>query len=92
MTFELQPTKEIIINKLQNVLTNKMTREEFDLWAYKWVENFDCRDRLSPEEDKLHSYLIELMAIDLEIEKGIYFHKDIEIKDWIQKINNGELL
>jgi hypothetical protein len=60
------------------------------LWAYKWVQNFDKRDQLTTEENKLHDYLIELLAIDLEIDKDVYFHPDDDIKDWIQKINDGE--
>lgn len=90
MTFEDQPTSEVVITKLQNVLENKTTREEFHLWAYKCVQNFDKKDQLTTEENKLHDYLIELLAIDLEIDKDIYFHPNDDIKDWIQKINDGE--
>ena len=87
-----QPTKELIITNLYNVLNKKMTREEFNKWAYKWVENFDSRNHLSAEEDKVHSYLIEFLAIDLEIKEGNYFQEDTEIKDWIQKIYSDKLL
>lgn len=88
--FRGSTTSEVVITKLQNVLENKTTREEFPLWAYKWVQNFDKRDQLTAEENKLHDYLIELLAIDLEIDKDIYFHPNDDIKDWIQKINDGE--
>ncbi|MGE7766687.1 hypothetical protein [Peribacillus sp. NPDC096540] len=74
------------------MLNNEISRDEFNVWAYKWVENFDSRNRLSPEEDELHSYLINLLAIDLEIDKGVYFHEDEEIEEWIKKIKNGKSL
>ena len=66
-----------------------MSREQFNHWAYKWVQNLDSRNRLSSEEDKLHEYLIFLLCIDLEIEPNIYFHEDIEIQEWIEKITLG---
>lgn len=66
-----------------------MSREQFNHWAYKWVQNLDIRNSLSSEEDKLHEYLIFLLCIDLEIEPNIYFHEDIEIQEWIEKITLG---
>jgi len=78
-----------MINKLDNVLKENMSREQFNQWAYKWVQNLDSRNILSSEEDKLHEYLIFLLCIDLEIEPNIYFHEDIEIQEWIEKITLG---
>ncbi|MDC7767190.1 hypothetical protein [Priestia aryabhattai] len=86
---ESQLTKQNLINKLDNVLKENMSREQFNYWAYKWVQNLDSRNRLSSEEDKLHEYLIFLLCIDLEIEPNIYFHEDIEIQEWIEKITLG---
>ncbi|MGE7717891.1 hypothetical protein [Priestia megaterium] len=86
---ESQLTKQNLINKLDNVLKENMSREQFNHWAYKWVQNLDIRNRLSSEEDKLHEYLIFLLCIDLEIEPNIYFHEDIEIQEWIEKITLG---
>jgi hypothetical protein len=92
MSYEKQPTKIDVIQRLEKVLNGSISREEFSDWAYKWVQNFDSRDRLSPEEHELHEYLIYLLAIDLEIEQGVYFHEDEEIMDWIEKIKNGKPL
>ncbi|MGG3272452.1 hypothetical protein ABEP16_26595 [Priestia aryabhattai] len=86
---ESQLTKQNLINKLDNVLKENMSREQFNQWAYKWVQNLDNRNILSSEEDKLHEYLIFLLCIDLEIEPNIYFHEDIEIQEWIKKITLG---
>ncbi|MED4256403.1 hypothetical protein P4689_27790 [Priestia megaterium] len=86
---ESQPTKQNLINKLDNVLKENMSREQFNQWAYKWVQNLDSRNILSSEEDQLHEYLIFLLCIDLEIEPNIYFHEDIEIQEWIKKITLG---
>jgi len=87
LVYEEQPTRDVVISGLQKVLKNEISREEFNLWASKWVENFDHRNHLSPEEDELHSYLIDLLAIDLEIDERVYFHGDEEIAEWIEKIN-----
>lgn len=92
MVYEVQPTKEVVISKLQAVLKSEISREEFHLWSYKWVENFDRRSHLSQEEEKLYSYFIYLLAIDLEIEEGNYFHGDEEISEWIEKIEAGIVL
>ena len=86
---ESQLTKQNMINKLDNVLKENMSREQFNQWAYKWVQNLDSRNILSSEEDKLHEYLIFLLCIGLEIEPNIYFHEDIEIQEWIEKITLG---
>ncbi|MGG0035430.1 hypothetical protein ABEX88_27770 [Priestia megaterium] len=86
---ESQLTKQNLINKLDNVLKENMSREQFNQWVYKWVQNLDSRNILSSEEDKLHEYLIFLLCIDLEIEPNIYFHEDIEIQEWIEKITLG---
>jgi len=41
---------------------------------------------------KLYSYFIYLLAIDLEVEEGNYFHGDEEISEWIEKIEAGIVL
>ncbi|MFE3892617.1 hypothetical protein ACFX4Y_23515 [Priestia sp. YIM B13446] len=87
--FESQPTKQDLINKLENVLKGNMSREQFNQWSYKWVQNLESRDRLSYDEDQLHEYLIFLLCIDLEIEPNIYFHEDMELKEWVKKITLG---
>jgi len=87
--FESQPTKKDLINKLENVLKGKMSREQFNQWSYKWVQNLESRNVLSSDEDQLYEYLIFLLCIDLEVEPNIYFHEDIELKEWIKKITLG---
>ena len=89
MSYEKQPTKIDIINKLENVLSGSISRDEFNQWAYQWVQNFDSRNSLSSVEDEIHNDLIFLLAIDLEIEPDIYFHSDEEITEWINKIKSG---
>ncbi|MEH7398030.1 hypothetical protein, partial [Priestia megaterium] len=64
--FESQPTKTDLINKLENVLKGKMSREQFNQWSYKWVQNLESRNVLSSDEDQLDEYLIFLLCIDLE--------------------------
>ena len=87
-----QPTKQNLINKLDNVIKGNISREQFNQWAYKWVQNLDSRNRLSSKENQLHEYLIFLLCIDLEIEPNIYFYEDIEIQEWIKKIKQSKLL
>lgn len=60
-----------------------MSREEFNLWAYRWLENFDNILQLSSTEDEIHKNIIFLLAIDLEIESNIYIHTDEEIAEWM---------
>lgn len=74
------------------MLKCEISREEFQLLSYKWVENFDRRSHLSQEEEKLYSYFIYLLAIDLEIEEGNYFHGDEESIEWIEKIEAAKVL
>ncbi|KML24638.1 hypothetical protein [Priestia aryabhattai] len=87
-----QPTKQNLINKLDNVIKGNISREQFNQWAYKWGQNLDSRNRLSSKENQLHEYLIFLLCIDLEIESNIYFYEDIEIQEWIKKIRQSKLL
>jgi hypothetical protein len=89
---ESQPTKQDLINKLDKVLKGDMSRENFNAWSYKWIQNLESRNRLSSDEDQLHEYLIFLLCIDLEIEPDIYFHEDIELKEWIEKIAQSRQL
>jgi len=70
--YEKQPARADIKNKLENVIGGNISREQFDQWAYRWVENFDSRNRLSSSEDEIHNYLLFLLAIDLEIEPGVF--------------------
>ncbi|MGN2274286.1 hypothetical protein [Priestia megaterium] len=89
---ESQPTKQDLINKLDKVLKGDMSREKFNAWSYKWIQNLESRNRFSSDEDQLHEYLIFLLCIDLEIEPDIYFHEDIELKEWIEKIAQSRQL
>ena len=89
---ESQPTKQDLMNKLDKVLKGDMSREQFNHWSYKWIQNLESRNRLSSDEDQLHEYLIFLLCIDLEIEPDIYFHEDIELKEWIEKIAQSRQL
>ncbi|WP_195696743.1 hypothetical protein [Priestia megaterium] len=89
---ESQPTKQDLINKLDKVLKGDMSREQFNHWACKWIQNLESRNRLYSDEDQLHEYLIFLLCIDLEIEPDIYFHEDIELKEWIEKIAQSRQL
>ncbi|MGG0464613.1 hypothetical protein [Priestia aryabhattai] len=90
--FESQPTKQDLINKLEKVLKGNMSREQFNQWSYKWVQNLESRNILSTDEEQLHEYLIFLLGIDLEIEPNIYFHEDMELKEWVKKITLGSPL
>lgn len=92
MSFEKQPTQIDIIDKLKNVLGGSVSREEFNRWAYRWVENFDNRNQLSSTENKVHDTLIFLLAIDLEIEPSVYFHSSEEIAEWIEEVKRGKPL
>lgn len=56
--FESQPTKQDLINKLEKVLKGNMSREQFNQWSYKWVQNLESRNTLSSDEEQLHEYLI----------------------------------
>lgn len=92
MSYEKHPTQIDIMNKLENVLSGSMSREEFNQWVYQWVENFDSRNQLSSTEDEIHNYLVFLLVIDLEIEPDVYFHSEAEITEWIEKIKKGQPL
>ncbi|PSL36289.1 hypothetical protein B0H99_107110 [Planomicrobium soli] len=92
LSYVKQPTQIDIIDKLKHVLSGSLSREEFSIWAYRWVENFDNRNQLSSIENEVHSNLIFLLAIDLEIEPTVYFHGDEEIAEWIGEVKKGKPL
>ncbi|MBW0933483.1 hypothetical protein [Priestia megaterium] len=87
--FESQPTNKDLINKLEDVLKEDISREQFNIWAYKWVQNLDNRSNLSLDENQLHEYFIFLLGIDLEMEPDIYFYDNRHIQEWIEKIKHG---
>lgn len=87
-----QPTNDDLICRLKDVLKGELSREEFNAWTYKWIENFENRNQLNHVEEIVHSNLIFLLGIDLEVEKDVYLHSNSDIEKWIEQLEDGKLL
>ncbi|MFP7284757.1 hypothetical protein SFC15_00845 [Shouchella clausii] len=79
-----EPTKKEIINKLELVLKNQLTREEVTDWAseYTMQEKYDVSDM------EVWKMLMTVSGLDLQDSPGEYLHNDDDIRDWIKKFSN----
>jgi hypothetical protein len=79
-----EPTKKEVINKLELVLKNELTREEVTDWAseYTMQEKYDVSDM------EVWKMLMTVLGLDLEDSPGEYLHTDDDIQDWIKKFSD----
>lgn len=79
-----EPTKKQIMNKLELVLKNQLTREEVADWAseYTMQEKYDVSDM------EVWKMLMTVSGLDLQDSPGEYLHNDDDIRDWIKKFSN----
>ncbi|XOQ16266.1 MAG: DNA-binding protein [Shouchella clausii] len=79
-----EPTKKQIINKLELVLKNQLTREEVADWASEYVmkEKYDVSDL------KVWDMLMTVSGLDLQDSPGEYLHNDEDILDWIKEFSD----
>ncbi|GIN07123.1 hypothetical protein MKZ19_11420 [Shouchella clausii] len=80
-----EPTKKQIMNKLELVLKNQLTREEVADWAseYTMQEKYDVSDM------EVWKMLMTVSGLDLQDSPGEYLHNDDDIRDWIKKFSNN---
>ncbi len=80
------PTREEIQEKLQKLLNKNITREEISDWAAYWV----CGERLERVKDFIAwEKLKDILAADLKIETGEYFHDQEDFKKWLEDLRKA---
>ncbi|PAD10206.1 hypothetical protein CHH78_02505 [Shouchella clausii] len=79
-----EPTKKEIIDKLELVLQNKLTKEEVADWASKYVMTDD-----HPVNDlTVFRFLKTVSGLDTLLGPEEYMYDDEDIKDWINKYSD----
>ncbi|MBU8595019.1 hypothetical protein [Shouchella clausii] len=79
-----EPTKKEIIDKLELVLQNKLTKEEVADWASEYVMTYDplVTDLV------VFDILTVVSGLDTLESPGEYMYDDDDIRDWIKKFSN----
>ncbi|MBX0319734.1 hypothetical protein [Shouchella clausii] len=75
-----KPTKKEIIDKLEPVLQNKLTKEEVADWASEYVMTYD----LLVTDLVVFDFLTVVSGLDTLESPGEYMY-DEDIRDWINK-------
>ncbi|MCC5714963.1 hypothetical protein, partial [Klebsiella pneumoniae] len=79
-----EPANQEIIDKLELVLQNKLTKEEVADWASKYVVTAD-----HPVTDvTVFKFLTVASGLDTLLAPGEYMYDDGDIKNWINKYSN----
>lgn len=79
-----EPAKQEIIDKLELVLQNKLTKEEVADWASKYVVTDDY-----PVTDlTVFRFLKTVSGLDTLLAPGEYMYDDGDIKNWMNKYSN----
>lgn len=79
----LQPSKEQIINKLENILREELTREEVIDWALHFIEN----DELKIVDHIAWEYLKIVGGLDMIESPGVYLYSLDDIIEWISDLS-----
>ncbi|WP_263707327.1 hypothetical protein [Shouchella tritolerans] len=79
-----EPTKKEIINKLELVLKNQLTREEVTDWASEYT----MKEKHYVSDLKVWDMLMTVSGLDLQDSPGEYLHTDDDIRDWIKEFSN----
>lgn len=82
-----QPTVSEIINRLDLVLTDGMTREEVSDWASYYV----MADNPTIDDENVWELLKIISGIDILDSPKTYLHNEEDIKDWIKKATKSLL-
>jgi hypothetical protein len=79
-----EPTKKEIIDKLELVLQNKLTKEEVADWASKYVMTYDhlVTDLV------VFDILTVVSGLDTPESPGEYMYDDEDIRDWIKEFSD----
>ncbi|MDQ1146127.1 transcription initiation factor IIE alpha subunit [Bacillus sp. SORGH_AS 510] len=82
-----QPTVSEIINRLDLVLTDRMTREEVSGWASYYV----MADNRTIDDEIVWELLKIISGIDILDSPKTYLHNEEDIKDWIKNATKSLL-
>ncbi|MCM3549389.1 hypothetical protein M4D48_12475 [Alkalihalobacillus clausii] len=79
-----EPTKKEIIDKLELVLQNKLTKEEVADWASEYVMTYDhlVTDLV------VFDILTVVSGLDTLESPGEYMYDDDDIRDWIKEFSD----
>lgn len=77
-----QPKTDEITKKLNDVLENKITREEVGRWALAFITNDDT---IEMNDIKAWNYLVAVSSVDEMIAPDKYLYSIEDIKEWIEE-------
>ena len=80
----VQPTVYEITNRLNEIINNKITREDVGRWALEFIKNDDY---IEIENIEAWHYLVIVSSIDEMITPDEYLYSIKDIECWIQERN-----
>ncbi|MBW5248068.1 hypothetical protein JGS39_03340 [Streptomyces sp. P01-B04] len=83
-----QPTVDEVENRLASLIEGRLTRDEADRWASRWVAD----DRLA--WDDISWWALNLLCgIDLPAdESGGYLHDDGQVRGWLAELRKRRMV
>ncbi|WP_072917820.1 hypothetical protein [Desulforamulus aeronauticus] len=82
-----EPTLDDVIEKLQQVLEGKISREAVSNWAEKVSQCFESESSLSQNDISIWKALDILRGVDLKDSPKDYLHNEADIRNWILRFN-----
>ncbi|TCX50642.1 MULTISPECIES: hypothetical protein [unclassified Dehalobacter] len=82
-----KPSLKEIIEKLQQVVEGKISREDVSNWAEKASQYFEGESSLSQDDISIWKALDVLLGIDLKDSPEDYLHNETDIRNWISRFN-----
>lgn len=71
---------KLLISKLNDVITKKITREELSTWALKLIN-----EDINVEDDNAWTLLTIIGGIDLQTAPNMYLYSEEDFKEWINE-------
>jgi len=85
------PTESEVIEKLQQLLSGKISREEASAWASPWVTKFDEFKFDNRELDRTVKSAIENLAgADTPTSDREYLFERIDFEAWLQELTEAK--
>ena len=76
-----QPHRDMITQKILQVLSGELSREMVQEWAYNYIQNDDTVE--ITDMDAWH-YLVDVSAIAEKIYPGYYLYSLEDIETWVR--------
>jgi len=80
----IQPNVKVIVGKLKDILSGKLSREDVADWAMKYIED----DEVRIIDFKAWELLKQVGGIDLPESPEIYLYTEEDIRKWISDSSN----